>query len=293
MTVLADAQTIASRLSLTSPSVLTTSTSNNILLIRTLMERTAHELKNAIQWPQLQREYLFTLATSTASYALPGDFDKVINATLWNRTQHWPLIGPLGPQLWQNYKSGIIATLPRQRFRVKGITDNQFFIDPTPDSSINGQTMVYEYISSNMFRPKTWVASTSWLGLSYCFYNGNYYTRGGTGAATTGTTAPTHTSGSVSDGSITWTYLLNTTFDAIQNDSDVFTLDSKLLIDGTIWRFKLEKGLPYEELRAVAEEQVEIAKTKYSGASVLDASRRGHGVYMIDTNSYPIQDYGI
>jgi len=257
------------------------------------MERTAHELKNAIQWPQLQREYLFTLATSTASYALPGDFDKVINATLWNRTQHWPLIGPLGPQLWQNYKSGIIATLPRQRFRVKGITDNQFFIDPTPDSSINGQTMVYEYISSNMFRPKTWVASTSWLGLSYCFYNGNYYTRGGTGAATTGTTAPTHTSGSVSDGSITWTYLLNTTFDAIQNDSDVFTLDSKLLIDGTIWRFKLEKGLPYEELRAVAEEQVEIAKTKYSGASVLDASRRGHGVYMIDTNSYPIQDYGI
>ena len=290
MTVLSLIQTCAARLQLQSPSVVVTSSDGNIKLLKAMMEQAAQELRNEYRWPELQREHTFTLATSTASYALPGDFDRFVFETLWNRTQTWPLLGPLDAVEWQHYKSGLITSFPDNRFRVKYWGIKQFFIDPTPTSDANGQTCAYEYITRSVFRPKTWAASTSFAASSYCSYDGNIYQTSAGG--TTGSTAPTHTSGSTSDGGVTWTYI-STAYESIIADTDECLLDNQMIIDGTVWRYKRECGLDYQELRADAEKLIEIAKTKLSSAGILSISNASKLPWMIGPWSYPEGNFGL
>ena len=289
MTVLALAQTIAKRLQVGSPSGLVASTDNNILLVLQMIERTAQELRNEFAWPELQKEWTFTLATSTASYALPGDINRVLFETLWNRTATWPLLGPLDAVEWQQYKSGLVANFPRNRFRIKGYADNQFFVDPTPSSDENGQTCVYEYVTRTVFRPKTWVTSTSFAAGSYSFYNGNIYKT--TAGGTTGATPPTHTTGTASDGTVSWIYQ-STYFETITADTDECLLDNQIIVDGAIWRFKQERGLDFESLRDQAMRQVALAKSRLQGASVLSMRMGNTGPLPIGLHSYPEQDFG-
>lgn len=290
MTVLAVAQRCTERLQLPAITTLVGNTSNNAILLKSLLEQAAQDLRDEYPWPELNKEYTFTFTDAVASYALPSDFNRTQMETLWNRTQHWPLIGPLDAVSWQFYKSGIVATFPMQRFRIKGWVTNQFFIDPTPDSTVATQTAAYEYISATTVRPITWVASTSWLGHQYCSYNGNIYNRGSAGAATSGTTPPTHTSGSVSDGSITWTYT-NAIFDTVLDDADEFILDNQMIIEGACWRFLQARGLDFEDYRANAMNQVDLAKTRLAGGSVLNVARMRLNAPMIGVWSYPQQDF--
>lgn len=292
MTILGMAQKCAERLQIPSPSTLVDSTDNNIILLRAMMIQSLREIRDSYPWPELQKEYLITLTTNTASYPLPGDFDWTQNETLWNRSQHWPLLGPIDAVEWQVYKSGLVVSLPRQRFRVKGWATNQFFIDPTPDSTLNGQTVVFEYISRTCVAPRTWVASTSWTGDQYCSYNGNIYDRGSTAAANTGTSAPVHTSGSASDGSITWTYV-STQFENFSTDSDDVILDKDLVMDGAVWRFKRERGLDYQGLMEDSLARIEKAKTNLSGAGVLMINKWHQSPPLIGPWSYPEGNYGV
>lgn len=289
--ILAIVGTCTKRLGLPTPSVVATSTDNNIILLKAMLEKTGQELRSAFHWPEMVREYTFTLTTSAASYALPVDFDSILTATWWNRTRSWPLIGPLDPVEWQQYKSGLITSFPRQRFRIKGQTGTQLFIDPTPTSSENGQTIAYEYLTRSVYYPIVWIASTSWAGHSYCSYNGNTYAK--TAGTSTGTTPPTHTSGAVSDGGITWTYNSTTQFEYSSDDTDLFVLDDQLMIDGAVWRFKRERGLDYEELKRDAEEQIDNAKSKLAAANALSLSNRAQFPFMIGPWSYPEGNYGV
>lgn len=290
MTVLAIVQTCAGRLSLTNPSSMVGSTDSNITFLKAMIEKTAQEIRNSFAWPELWKEYTFTLSTSTASYALPGDYDRRQNETLWNRTQHWPLIGPVDAVEWQNYKSGLITTLPRQRFQVKGWATNQFYIDPTPTSAENGQTCVYEYLIRTVFRPKTWVTSTAFSAGTYCSYNGNIYKT--TAGGTTGATPPTHTTGSASDGAVTWTYQ-STYFETITADTDECILDNQMIIDGAVWRYKRERGFDYQELKQDAEDQIDLIQSKLSGAGVLSVNGKMRLPPMIGPWSYPEGNYGL
>lgn len=286
MTVLAIAQMAAKRIGVQSPSTIIGSSDGNVILLRTMLERSVQEIRNEFPWPELQKQLLFNLVTSQPNYALPTDFDRFQNETLWNRTQRWPLLGPVDAQLWQAYKSGLVTTLPRQRFRVKGWETNQFYIDPTPSSNESNQELVFEYISRTCIRPKTWVASTSWLGLGYCSYNGNIYSRVGVGAATTGTSAPTVTTGSVSDGSITWTFT-NAIFDTVIDDTDEVILDNEMIADSIVWMFKQQRGFDFEDDRRIANNQKDMAKSRLQGATTLSVNRRDYVPPMIGVWSYP------
>lgn len=78
-------------------------------------------------------------------YALPSDWDRQVDRTQWDKTNHWELLGPKSAQEWQYLKGGIVATGPRMRYRILG---NTFQIWPpaTTESRLG-----LEYIS------KAWV----------------------------------------------------------------------------------------------------------------------------------------
>jgi hypothetical protein len=294
MSVLTIAQAAAKRLQINAPASIISATDGNVILLVQMLEKAAADLRDMHPWPELIREFTFTLATDTAYYNLPGDFNGNLSETLWNRTQHYPLIGPVDSVEWQNYKSGLITTLPRQRFkvRVKNYT-NSIFLDPTPTSSENGQTCALEYVSSYGLRPQTWRASTAWTGEQYCSYDGSIYNRGGTGVATTGTTPPTHVSGTtVSDGSISWTHSI-LPYESIVSNSDEVAVDNQLVTDAIVWMFKRERGFAYEELRKEWMEAVDVHKGRIAGAGVMSINRSHKLPSMIGPWSYPEGSYGL
>lgn len=66
-------------------------------------------------------------ATSTGTYvfsqtqfALPAPYDRLIDKTDWDKTQHWEMLGPETPQQMQWLKSGFISTGPRVRYYLQG-----------------------------------------------------------------------------------------------------------------------------------------------------------------------------
>jgi hypothetical protein len=97
-----------------------------------------------------------------SDYALPADFQRVVDNTLWDRSRFWAMRGPMSPQEWQLYKSSVIGNASIQRrFRFREIGGNQVFsIDPVPTD--NNSALVFEYVSNGWCKSQTGVRQTSW-----------------------------------------------------------------------------------------------------------------------------------
>jgi hypothetical protein len=142
MSLLTLIQTTADELGLTRPSAVVSSTDVQIRQLLALMNRTGEALMTEFPWQRLIKEHTFSAVAGTAAYNFPSDFDRPVNQSEWDRTNHWRLDGPITPQEWQFRKGGIVSSGPRSRFRIQG---NQLKIDPTPTSVF---TVAYEYISN-------------------------------------------------------------------------------------------------------------------------------------------------
>lgn len=84
-----------------------------------------------------------TIVFSKTKYSLPSDYDRLINRTQWDKTNHWEMIGPETSQEWQWLKSGYVQTTPRVRFRQLG----GFYQIWPPQSNVN--LYGFEYLSKN------------------------------------------------------------------------------------------------------------------------------------------------
>jgi hypothetical protein len=102
----------------------------------------------------------FTFGQS--DYALPSDFQRLIDNTLWDRSRFWSMRGPQSPQQWQLYKSSVIgrASIQRRfRFRNVGGT-NVISIDPVPTD--NGSALVLEYVSNAWCKSSGGSVQSAW-----------------------------------------------------------------------------------------------------------------------------------
>lgn len=94
-------------------------------------------------WPELRKEWTETIGGSVDNYAAPSDLRYFLNTTAWDRTNKWPLQGPVSPQMWQVLKSGTIgSTGPRTRFRRMA---GRIYFDPSPATD---QDIVLEYCTN-------------------------------------------------------------------------------------------------------------------------------------------------
>lgn len=101
-------------------------------------------------WPQLRKLHTITTVADQESYDFPSDLQYFVNTTAWDRTNKFPMLGPVSPQEWQILKSGTIGSVgPRTRFRIMA---GQLYFNPAPDSA--GDTFVLEYYSD------TWCQSS-------------------------------------------------------------------------------------------------------------------------------------
>jgi hypothetical protein len=143
MTLLTLLQTTADELGLTRPTAIVSSTDVQIRQLLALMNRTGESLMTEFPWQRLIKEHTFSTVNGTETYSLPSDYDRVINQTEYDRTNHWELSGPHSPQDWQYLKGGIVSTGPRSRFRIR---NNLIYVHPVPTAAY---TFAFEYVSRN------------------------------------------------------------------------------------------------------------------------------------------------
>jgi len=265
-------QRICNEVGLPEPTLIVTSTSRDIKQLLATTYRVGNDIRR-FGWSKLQREASITLVDGQQSYALPSDLDYEIAETHWDETNSWPLLGPLSPSEWQSLQNDIISSSEFERkYRVKGYASNQFFIDPTPDSTNAGDILTYEYQSLNWIRPKTWTTSTVFTAGSYCFYNGYYFST--VAGGTSGATAPTPSG--LNDGGVTW--VESTAVYSFTADTDEFLLDEELIGLGVQWNYLASKGLPYAHLEAKYNRDYQVAKAKSNGADIISLVP-GEGYY--------------
>lgn len=110
-----------------------------------------NELLLYYPWEQFAAEWAFSTVAGQGAYDLPSDWKYFRDQTQWDRTNHWPMLGPKSPQEWAWLKGGLIASFPRTRYRVM---NNQFLVWPVPPTvNFTPFNMAMEYIKS------TWVNS--------------------------------------------------------------------------------------------------------------------------------------
>lgn len=109
-------------------------------------------------WSVLERVHTFSTSASEDEYDLPDDFGWLLGDTVWDRTNFWNVRGPLSPQDWQAFRSGLVNNAAlRKRYRIRRIADGstgdrKFTIEPEPDAV---ETVAFEYVTDQ------WVKDTA------------------------------------------------------------------------------------------------------------------------------------
>lgn len=253
----------------------------------------AHEeceaLLDEYLWPQLQREVTITLVNGQANYALPDDFDQHIFNTYWDSSNHWRLIGPATPQEWREIKSGITQLTPRIVFRLKGTENEQLFLHPTPGADDAGNTIVFEYISRSVARPKDWTALTTVAANTYIFLDGRIYSTLSGGL--TGSVGPTHTTGAAVDGTVNWIYH-DASYMRFLADTDTTVLPERLIKLGVKWRFRSARGFDFTQELKDYKRALVSAHSKLKSARDVSLGSERRGVILGDLRNVPDSGFG-
>lgn len=217
-------------------------------------------------WQALRRESTFATVNGQQAYVRPVDWEYPIGETWYNRTKRWPLAGPLSPAQWQFLQAQVVVGA-RQGYIERG---NLVLIAPTPTSA---ETIAREYATNLAVLPQTWGAGTTYAPLAAVSWalgitGFNCYTT--TGGGVSGSTPPTHTSGSVSDGGVTWTWA-STGQETYQRDTDYCLVEEKLVELGMRWRWLDSVNMDYSEAFREWDRECDKALGRDGGRAVLYA----------------------
>lgn len=290
MSILTIIQQACDDMGLVRPATVIGSSNSSIRQMLSLARSHGFALSVTRMWPQLIRRGSITLVNGQSAYALPDDYDRMIDNTQWDSTNHWRLVGPANPERWEQLESGLTTVSPRREYAIRGIANGQIHVFPTPDSTETGSVYNFQYMSSNWILPKSWVSSYTFAAGSYCMYDGVMYRTVSGGVS--GSTPPTHTYGDATDGGITWSYE-SIDYSSFISDNDTTIFDDMIMSKGVQWRFLQANRLEYLDIKAESDALVASRVAAMSGAPTLDLSGRGHGFRLIDNTSIPDTGYGL
>jgi hypothetical protein len=283
MTIATVIENVANEAGYTVESNVLASTEVTTKQLLAIANRINRDIFEAYPWPKCYASGSVTLVSGQANYQLPAAFSYYHYETFWNQSTRWRVLGPMTEQEYAEIQGFGLNTAVYQRFQIRGITNSELLISPTPGAS--GDIIIFEYIADRSVRPVTWTTGTAFSANAYCFYNGNYYQT--TAGGTTGATAPTHTSGSVSDGGVTWTYY-NGAYNQFLANTDQSIFQEKLLEQGILERFAEIHGLDSIRPRFDIQLNEEFSrdqngKVLYAGGHMRDPMFARNGVAVFGT----------
>ncbi len=153
---------VANSMGFTAPTVVMASTDAMVQEWLALANTSGRALSIAYPWQEITRECTFS---STAQYnqgtidgsiVTAGDYDRMVNSTLWNRSGVLKATGPIGSTEWQA-DIAFSAAAPFPKYR---IWQGQLFIGPSVPTS--GDTWAFEYISTNWCQSAAGASQSTW-----------------------------------------------------------------------------------------------------------------------------------
>jgi hypothetical protein len=267
-TALSIINSVRYRMNLSALATLVTPTDPDELQMIHLLYAVCEELRQSRCWPQLKRYYTFETVDTVKSYQLPLDFYSSLLQTHWNEEESMPLISSVSDGEFAAYLHSGSPASTNYTWRPFGRDENpassvgQFVVNPTPSAA---QTLSFEYLTRSFLLPRNWVAGATFAAGSYCNASGNiYYTAAG-GVA--GATVPSHSTGSVSDGTVLWAY--NTApYELVLADTDLVVFDDDLVKLGLRAKWIEEKGGDYSSAKAEFDGKVDRALCRYKGSHI-------------------------
>lgn len=148
MNVLEVIQRACNAIGIEEPTQAVASTETDIVQLVELLNQEGRSLSTRHDWQNLTFEASFTTVATESQGTLASiigatqELRKVVNDTIWNRTQQQPICGPLSKSRRQAYKA-LALTGPYSEYFIRGNT-LRFYPVPTA-----GETCYFEYISSN------------------------------------------------------------------------------------------------------------------------------------------------
>lgn len=271
MNVLELLQQTANSIGIPSPGAYT----SNVQLLSLLYD-VCRELRSSRAFPQQKRRFSFDTTASRTKYPLPEDFYSGLLGTQREQTNEWALVGPVNDAQFNYWLYGPGYTLGRTSYRVFGpdtglyTVGGQMELTPTPASAF---TISYDYITASMFRPREWTPATALTLNEYRFANGNIY-KTTTAGTTDASTAPTHTSGAVANGTATLTYI-SAPYETVLAGTDLCVFDDAVVIQGLKAYFDKAKKFPsWEAEYALFQKHIDKAKARWTGPIRGSMSRR-------------------
>jgi len=157
MSLLSIANAVADETKGPRPETIATNTDPAAQNILRLVNKVGNRLQKAYAWNILTREATLTASgseTLIAASALPGDFDRIIPETMWDRGTNNLISGPVSAVEWQGLKVQSYASQNKKwRYRYGDILTS-----PAVDA---GNTVAYEYVSSKWAKNSGGVVQTS------------------------------------------------------------------------------------------------------------------------------------
>jgi len=145
MSLLSIVQRACDEVGLPRPAAVATATDQLARQMYSLANTELEELSKRFAWPVLIREQSFPTVAGTAQYALPADYRKFLQETVFDQTRFYQLKGSLSAGEWQRTKALNLGSLSTQRVRIYG-SPLKLNIIPTPNA-VN--TVVFEYLTKN------------------------------------------------------------------------------------------------------------------------------------------------
>jgi hypothetical protein len=145
---------------LPAPAAVVTSPDATVQQMVALLNRAGNDLTIGFPWEQLIREWILETQDGVPAYDMPADWNYFLDQTQWDRTNHWPLLGPKTAQEWQWLKGGLLSSGPRLRYRV---VSGKFELWPVPSPT---NTPIGNSASDGVFVPWTLAmeyVSDTWL----------------------------------------------------------------------------------------------------------------------------------
>ncbi len=148
MTLATVCQNVADQIPVKRPGTIVGNSNPTARLLLSSAQLTGKELAKK-NWEILLKEHTFTTVNGTEDYSLPSDFARLLNGTVWDRSNYWDMRGSLSPQQWQAVQSSVLGdtVTTRKRYRVRNVSGAlKFSIDPIPSSA---DSLVFDYASSH------------------------------------------------------------------------------------------------------------------------------------------------
>lgn len=159
MSVLTIAQAVADEVGIPRPSSLVSSTDDTSRQLLALLNREGQQLVTRYQWAACLRDKSVTVTSGTDTYQVPTDFSRIVEDSMWDTTNKWPMVGPLSSQEWETLQRGVLITTPRRVWRLIGEADGTYaaaatakYVQISPSPTNSTDTFFYEYVTTGFAR---------------------------------------------------------------------------------------------------------------------------------------------